>query len=240
MGARERFIGVCALLLVSSSCARVGVEGGRGSASDAAVDVPRVDGGRRDGAFDAAADGVASSDGTRDRSLGDLPAGPDALSLDAATGQACATGSTATLVYGPTMVLCTSTNLGANQCAAELTFCNQSGGWRLCTASEYRARGGTTKPSTVAAWIKSCIRHGSPIAPTDGLCSSCSEAAAPAADDTFPCGGTLGVITGSSHQHVGVRTAPSCHRVGLNDATQEALWQGTEAFVEGFGAVCCL
>jgi hypothetical protein len=130
-----------------------------------------------------------------------------------------------------------------DQCGAE-DLCNLAGGWHLCTASEYLARGGTASGAAEKAWLASCVRSDgqTPTAPSDSRCAVCdvSGSTSNSAEVGWWC------TTGQAqytlpHNHVGVRTNSGCLRVGLNDPAHEAHWAplSSGAWAVATAAACC-
>lgn len=143
---------------------------------------------------------------------------------------------------GP-MQLCLASG-PVNQCDAE-ALCNVAGGWHLCTASEYLARGGQTSGSgSTYGWLASCVRSNGAAAkaPSDSACAVCDSegSVSNSAEVGWEC--TTGAVQyNMPHYNIGVRTNYGCKRVGKNETATEGYWA---PLVSGSGAVataavCC-
>jgi hypothetical protein len=170
----------------------------------------------------------------KDKSLG--------LDLQAAT-QACAASATQAALYpAGTMAVCTLKTGTAtlNQCQAE-TLCNTNWGWHLCTASEYKARGGTASQwPSVQAWIKGCIRTKDKLfAPTDQICEpTCGVMTGKQMPTAWDC--TNGIASFNyANENLGLSKASICWRVGIDDPSTGACWSPLAASVPLDSALCC-
>ncbi|MCA9672060.1 MAG: hypothetical protein KC503_40980 [Myxococcales bacterium] len=147
----------------------------------------------------------------------------------------CASG-TPIRVYGPDMVICSASG-GTDQCSAQ-SACNVAGGWSLCNASQYVARGGATTADGSAAWLAGCVRAGAtPFAPMDGICASCAIVSAPATGVAWRCSGTQSDT--SNRAHLGLVTFVECRRAGSSDPGAGAYWRVVNTFESYSHAVCC-
>lgn len=146
----------------------------------------------------------------------------------------CATGTVATQVAVKTS-LCVSQTLSYNQCSAE-NLCAK-GHAKLCTAVQYQNR--VKSGIATTAWIGSCVRQGgSPTAPTNNGCSTCSSFVLASAVVEWPCS-TGGIGVGSTESHLGLVTHTSCLRVGLDQGSTEGYWQPSPASGTLSAAICC-
>lgn len=157
--------------------------------------------------------------------------------------QACASKATQASLYpGGTMAVCSLTSGPAslNQCQAE-ALCNTSGGWHLCTASEYQSRGGTASQwPAIQAWIKGCIRTNDKLfAPTDQLCEpTCGVITGKQIQTAWDC--VTGIASFNyANENIGLSKANICWRVGINDPSTEARWSPLAASVPLDSALCC-
>jgi hypothetical protein len=147
---------------------------------------------------------------------------------------ACASGPP-TFSYAADMVIC-SDPTGVDQCSAQ-SLCNMAAGWHLCTATEFRARGGKKTPAQSPAWIAGCIRAGgAPHAPVDAVCL-CTAAAAPLAAVHYSCDTSL--FGESPEAHVGLVSYGLCFSVGTLSPTTEAYWVSSPSHSARGAAVCC-
>ncbi len=147
----------------------------------------------------------------------------------------CSSGFTNIFAYASNMILCQTTGSAFNQCKA--AGCAAPG--HLCTASEFRARGGVAQAAPAVAWLAGCIRSGgSSSAPTDMVCGDCSGFAQLNADLAWSCSSGA-VLLNSDAVAVGLATASTCRRVGTNSATTAAYWKplSTEQMLQA--VVCC-
>jgi hypothetical protein len=158
---------------------------------------------------------------------------------DTGSTNACSSG---TMVYNfsPTMVVCQHPSL-VTQCQAP-AVCNVAGGWHLCTATEYRARGGVTTPHSYDnGWIASCIRtSGTVHAPTNAICpGSCQGGFTwPPKTIGWTCGsGTADKV--HTDPTIGVCMRSECRRLGANSASNNAYWTFALTNETHYLAVCC-
>lgn len=168
--------------------------------------------------------------------LPDLKPWPDLVPPppDSGPSSPCAQGSVAK-AYQNNMVIC-DTLSSYDQCGAS-QICNVAGGWTLCTASQFRSRGGASQSAPTMAWLASCIRDGaSPMSPTNAVCS-CSGTTGSSADIAWTCTGVL--WRSMTQLHVGVCTTSDCRRIGLNDAANEAIWRQRRSDSALSAVVCC-
>jgi hypothetical protein len=164
---------------------------------------------------------------------------PDAIGSDL-PGPACsalAQPAASVPQWSGKMVVCDAL-AGTDQCNAG-TLCNTAAGWHLCTASEYRALGGTVAGGPTAAWLQACIRDsGGPHAPMDLLCA-CVAAVDTMEEVAWYCTTGNPMLT-TDMLHIGVTTSDSsCRRLGANDPQTEAFWVHRKANSTVHSAVCC-
>lgn len=155
--------------------------------------------------------------------------------VDSVSPGPCAQGTEEVLVADQ-VVGCVTAQSEINQCAA-VAYCGA--GWHLCTASEYKARYGSSDPGlSEALWLAACVRDGStPSAPTDQVCASCSGSQGSDVEVGWGCGIQITVTT--DELNVGVRTSSACGIVGVDDAANQAYWQPWRASATLAGALCC-
>jgi hypothetical protein len=152
------------------------------------------------------------------------PCGPNAISQQ---------------VYSSSMIACGG-SAQVDQCSAA-PLCNLTGGWHLCTATEFRARSGTITATSSAAWIASCARNNGKdyTNPTDSICASCSTATDRAYTvATWDCQtGQTGFT--SNLRQLGMISSGLCHRAGSNLAANEAYWTTYGAGSYQLTSLCC-
>jgi hypothetical protein len=191
------------------------------------------------------ADAATNVDGLTLDGLGDAGLPPDLGAADGKTDAPLPTAPcnaansvNAQLFYAVNMVLCQNAVMGRNQCQAEDTFCNVASGWRMCNAIEFLTRGGKTKPASVTAWIKSCIRSGSsPALPTNDVCKCNSQTNPPTQKVMWACSDLYS--TSSSGLYIGAATDSICHRIGTTSTANEGMWRASSSEVKTYAAVCC-
>jgi hypothetical protein len=114
-------------------------------------------------------------------------------------------------------------------------------GWHLCTATEYRDRGGRDVPDNVTivgSWIAGCARD-TRTEFRDGICSICgSESAAPPAM-IYECDGS-DIGPGMVGDGIGVVSGRECKRVGENTALTAAYWSIYWTDSRAAHSMCCL
>lgn len=212
-------------------------------------------GGRDAGVGDAPRDLASSntdhglaSDHTPDHAADatvDQPIAPDAQaadttvdgvqSLDSGPQGVCGGSAPAFAYPGSQMVICKS-NLSLSLCLAVLGC---GGGLHVCTATEFRARGGMTTPAPYAGWLSSCTRnHTVPQAPSNVVCSCGSETVA-AAQVSWKCSAGAGGPTSSDQRYLGVASHSECRRVGIDDPSTEAYWHPRPNGSPSNYVVCC-
>lgn len=154
---------------------------------------------------------------------------------DAAPSSPCAPGGLLRYTYGAKMVICSGSS-SRSQCNAA-AFCNRAAGWKLCTASQYLARGGKTHGQG-GAWIGGCVRSGGSVsAPVAGACASCSSTLVTAATVQWSCSGTI--PSSSKAANVGLASKGACYRVGANATGSAGFWAAASANMQLDRAVCC-
>ncbi len=125
-----------------------------------------------------------------------------------------------------------------DQCSAE-QLCRTSAGWHLCSATEYKARGGlTTSTSGVVLWLGGCsVRLASSMQPlADGSCTCAAVLDPVPASANFSCNGTTGAA--NYLLSLGASTNGSCHSITGLPADQ-AYWLGIAPTTKLGGAMCC-
>ena len=133
------------------------------------------------------------------------------------------------------MHICNATGATVNQAQAQI-LCGP--GWHMCTGTEYKARGGVTTATVVAAWIAVCMVHTN--APTDGICAGWSSGCMSGCTMMWEC------LTGTAKLFLGTTqwaamTSSDCYRIGQNVQSNEAFWQASrpDAGNTMKAAVCC-
>lgn len=165
---------------------------------------------------------------------------PDTTQSDLPTGPPCSGQAQPVPVaqWSGKMVLCDAVSGGSEQCGID-SLCNTSAGWHLCTATEYKAHGGTKSGAPKAAWLHACIRDGStPHSPLDKLCKCLSDL------DTVDTQISWNCVTGGGWKstnafHIGLVAQSKCQRVGENLPATEAFWEYRKADAVVHAAVCC-
>ena len=161
----------------------------------------------------------------------------DAAQPDLEPGDPCDGGSVAYAYADPTMVVC-EFSTGFTQCDA-VSRCGP--GWRLCSRTEYRARGGRDEESNTSAWVGACIRsNGAVHGPTDTRCGACDGTGSVATETyRWSCNSGIGIGFGNGDANVGVITRNTCNRVGRNFASTEARWFTWDAAARDIKQVTC-
>jgi len=150
---------------------------------------------------------------------------------------ACLTTITSSYWSDPSMMICSGGPF--TQCTAE-NACNVAGGWHLCLASEFLARGGASTSIPTSAWIKGCVRkNGAVDAPVDSLCSaSCASTTAGSVTIGWECA-NLNSSSATDADNVGLVSAPKCSRVGVNTPATAGYWIWMPITSKKTGALCC-
>lgn len=157
--------------------------------------------------------------------------------LDGPLTVACTLGRLRYVYPSGTMVICGSEGI-LDQCSSE-GLCSSTGPWKPCTATEYQQRGGASIPMPIQAWIGGCVREGAtPTAPSNSSCSVCSQARDQLHDLGWACS-TSTVTFSDSYTNVGVMTATTCNRVGIDDPSTEAYWQASGSTKAYSSTLCC-
>jgi hypothetical protein len=212
----------------------------RECAGDAGVaDGPRVDGA---GLVDTAPGDIPTQDSTPELDTGpkDSSPKPDASmdmipAPDSSPPSPCAQGSVA-LTYNANMVVCQG-GASYDQCGAG-QMCNMATGWSLCTANQFRNRGGAAKPAPMEAWLASCVRDGNgAVAPMQDVCSSCTVVMGVSQTVSWECTG--GPLWTTAERYVGVLTYSLCRHLGVDDANNAAYWRPARVVHQLNAAVCC-
>ena len=150
----------------------------------------------------------------------------------------CSANASVAFTYDGSMHVCTSALGGLDQCNAS-KLCNVAGGWHVCMGSEFRARGGTTKATMLVGWVSACIGGGPNLqAPSNTSCSGCINFSVAQTDVAWSCA-NASVLDQSTSGNLGVATASTCRRLGLNDSGNGAYWQALPAATQLSAAVCC-
>ncbi len=161
---------------------------------------------------------------------------PDAPLSDGPVQPPCASGATKGQTYAANMVVCGG-SAQVNQCSAA-PLCNTAGGWSMCTASQFLARGGKTTVTVKRAWLAACIRNNStPTAPTNAICSSCMGTNLSAGGVGWRCTGSKSDT--KSNAYIGVASFFECRRVGVNTTAVEGDWHPFASAGVVDSAVCC-
>lgn len=206
---------------------------------DASAQADGPDGGQREGGPDPREGGTPAGDNgpaKPDTALApdrgpDGPAGKLDLPVPPAP---CSSKAAAKGGYALNMVVCIGTT-ALNQCAAK-SLCNLSGGWKLCSANQFVARGGAATYVSPPAWVGSCIRSaGVPHVPSQGPCA-CINNGATTIYIAWPCGS--GPAGNTSSSEVGVRTSGSCRSLGIKGSVN-ANWRNWGSTKTIAAAVCC-
>ncbi|MCA9667765.1 MAG: hypothetical protein KC503_19330 [Myxococcales bacterium] len=203
-------------------------------AADALVDVGIVD------AADATADALA--DVTRDGNQTTLE-----LTVDVTDGPPPTPPCNGSLpnvgvaeTYRSDMVICRDASgvQRLTQCTAE-KLCNVPGGWHMCAASEFLARGGRNKPTPRQGWIQGCVRNGGSVsAPADNTCSSCAPNTGQPQQALWTCsGGVSGPMADALY--VGLQSWSGCARPGANVTQWDGAWTTRATSGMLTAAVCC-
>ncbi len=159
---------------------------------------------------------------------------PDLPKPDLTPPEPCASGAPS-FTFQTNMVICVGAS--SDQCGAAKA-CNAAGGWHLCTASEYLARGGKTAHPTGNSWLASCIRSGgAPHAPTDVVCTSCGGGTGGFSIVEWNCAMTEGISTNALW--IGVIAQNACARVGTSAVQHQANWGMSYASTKRTQSVCC-
>lgn len=180
---------------------------------------------------DAGTDAGRPDAGPTDASLPD--AGTDA-GTDAGPPDGCADGTVDQTYPGRMdMVGCNGTE---TQCTAAI-LCQA--GWRLCSWSEYRARGGDVMAADARRWIAGCARSGcgdlTADPPADGICGACTGMGAATLTLQYDC--PSGGPTETVACHVGIVADTGSRRIGT---PAESCAMGSIARTDGLsGATCC-
>ena len=127
-----------------------------------------------------------------------------------------------------------------NQCQAE-KLCNASAGWHLCTASEYRARGGQLGNRVInGAWIAACIRSGNAIhAPSNKICACLSGSNQKKEEVAWFCSSSFPLMMQSDSLYLGVSTSTSCMYIGAKTALGGGYWTVNRPVGLSDRALCC-
>ena len=136
--------------------------------------------------------------------------------------------------YQADMVICGLAKF-VNQCQAA-TLCDAAAGWKLCTASQFLARGGKTGFLVTKAWIASCIRKAGVMQPPSDSVCSCVNSKSTEVGSSWPCAGAGGLT--SDNAEVGVRSFNSCRRIGTQ-ASPGGYWKNLAPEKPLSAALCC-
>ncbi|MCB9557379.1 MAG: hypothetical protein H6707_14830 [Deltaproteobacteria bacterium] len=193
-----------------------------------------------------ASDGPVSDSAARDSALPVEAAVPDAATppadgsaaTDGTAPLPCSAKAAALLPPLNNIAFCRSNaTVSVTQCDAE-ALCNVAGGWRLCTASEYRAAYTQQPPPSLSygAWIAGCVRSSGVVsAPVDAICN-CAATAGANVSYGWSCD-NLDVV-GSIFLEVGLYSHQRCYRAGQSTDTG-AYWKPIIAAASLLEAVCC-
>ena len=136
------------------------------------------------------------------------------------------------------MVVCRAATKGLyDQCNAH-ALCGP--GWRLCKASEYRKRFGSTAgaPATETSWIGGCVMsNGKPHAPRDEVCSDCTFTVVKAPIIGWHCHKDAASFV--QRRFAGLVSHPECWRVGVKSAATAAYWAPNTTDYLLRQAFCC-
>jgi hypothetical protein len=185
-----------------------------------------------------------SSASTRDTVTLDLApidsALPDRSVKVDASKDPCSSVGTPDIVYSANMVVCAEAGVARTQCQAE-ELCNTAGGWHLCTATEYLARGGKLgKSLKKVGWIASCIRSdGVPNAPTDKVCACKPGTSRAQVKVAWHCLDDRMAGFGSDELFLGVSSSTACTRIGVKTAATAGFWMFGKAIGTTDRALCC-
>lgn len=231
-----------ALLLVGSSCARVGF----GGVTEPASDGQSVDShGPADAhTMDQPLHGDAVFPMDKSVPIGDvLPLDLTGTSdlkppgLDAPVQKPCLYGVLASTYPGGKMVICHNPGNAFNLCKIG-QVCNATEGWQLCPPAEYLANGGATIPQALLAWLGGCVRDkGILSAPAAAICSSCVQTQAAQADVAWTC--SLTAESPSNAAFLGLITSATCNRVGVNTLATAGFWATGAVSATRTFVVCC-
>lgn len=237
-------LGGCDLLLAFRSLPVDASATDAGPGSDGGpVDIQPLPDGSQWPSDGALADGGLASDGGTPSDGDVLNDGglTDTSAVDAQPGAPPCNDVLATVLQqvSPVMAICDGGRWRVDQCNAQ-SLCNESGGWRLCPASVYRAQfdGKGDAPSKANAWISGCIRSGAaPYSPVDGLCS-CVAGLTTEVPIGWDCGTSETRVSGGG-RHAGLVSWRVCQVVGEPLPTNTGHWTPHGATSVTTSAVCC-
>lgn len=156
----------------------------------------------------------------------------------------CVSGANDAMTYAVDMHICAG-GTSATACQIEATTCNTAGGWHVCTATEFLARGGKTMAATQNAWLKSCLRDssGQANAPSDNYCTVCGNQTGTTIFEVISTCANPSSFTGSNYIHLAVRAASTCNLLGPSaipvDPRVPAYWSYSIGATIFPAAVCC-